>query len=186
MIPCLWSQNPEKKALVHLEKKGNGLMNPVVTLNKVECLLSFLEQLIPTNCTWALSKCHGTDSVSCLPTDGCPNLSCLLISKDTVVSFFSSTGSWRGGAAWVTVTDMVSIHASEDFWAFRSYWALSCWPITPSQDTLQEKQKKGPVRCQVKTCSLPERTFFSNNYHIIINTQERHDVKMKLLKTFLD
>lgn len=161
-------------------------MNPGVTLNKVECLLSFLEQLIPTNCTWAVSKCRGTDNISCLPTDGCPNLSCLLISKDTVVSFFLPLGHEVGeqpGWPWQT---WFNIQASEDFGAFRSYWVLSCWPITPSQDTLQEKQKKGPVRCQVKTCSLPERTFFSNNYRIIINTQERHDVKMKLLKTFLD
>lgn len=80
-------------------------MNPVVTLNKVECLLFFLEQLIPTNCTWALSKCHGTDSVSCLPTDGCPNLSCLLVSKDTVVSFFLPLGHEEGeqpGWPWQT------------------------------------------------------------------------------------
>ena len=67
------------------------------TLNKVECLLSCLEQLIPTNCTWALGKCHGTGNVFCLPTDGCPHLSCLLLSKDTAVSFSLPLGPGEGG-----------------------------------------------------------------------------------------
>ena len=74
-------------------------MNPVVTLNKVEHLLSFLEQLIPTNCRRALSKCHCTETwwrVPCLPTDGCPNLSCLFISKDIVGSFLRPLGHDEG------------------------------------------------------------------------------------------
>lgn len=153
------------------------------TLNKVECLLSCLEQLIPTNCTWALGKCLAQQHLppAC---DLCPHLSAL-ISKDTAVSFSLPLGPGEGEQpgrpwqAWSTST-RPRIPRHSEVTGFFPVTHLS-FPGHTSRET-----KKGPVRCQVKACSLPERTFFSNNYCIIISLQERHDVKSKLLKTFLD
>ena len=46
--------------------------------------------------------------------------------------------------------------------------------------------KEGSCEVSSQDLFFSRENFFSNNYRIIINTQERHDVKMKLLKTFLD
>ena len=164
-------------------------MSPGVTVRSLEHLLSHLEQWIPTNRRWALSKCRHTEtwwSVSCLPTDGCPNLSCTFISKDVIGTFFLPMGQ-DGGSR---LGDREGHGHHPCFLGFPSIQRLlgsfplihHSFPGCTSRDT-----KEGSfLRCQVETCSLPKENLFSNNYHLIINTQERHDVKMKLLKTFLD
>lgn len=52
---------------------------------------------------------------------------------------------------------------------------------------LEGNQRGVPWGVEPRLVLRPERTvFFTDNYRIIVNTQERRDVKMKLLKTFLD
>lgn len=49
------------------------------------------------------------------------------------------------------------------------------------------REMKGPASVKLRLDLPPESPFFTIDDRIIINTQERHDVKMKLLKTvFLD
>lgn len=191
MIPCLWSQDPETKGPVRPVSQEDRVMKWMVTLSKAEPSLSFLGQPIPTNHRWVLRKYHCIEtpwSVPCLSTDSCPNRSCSFLSKDVVGSFFFFSFHWVmvGGAAWVTPRDMstsslprVSEHSG----------VTGFIPADPSLlPRMPFKRNKRRVLWGVKLRLVlcPKRTFFTNNYHIIINTRERHDVKMKLLKTFLD
>lgn len=49
------------------------------------------------------------------------------------------------------------------------------------------REMKGPVSVKLLLDLPPKSPFFTRDDRIVINTQERHDVKMKLLKTvFLD
>lgn len=164
-------------------------MNPVVTLNRVEHLLSFLEQLIPTNCRWALSKCHCIETwwrVPCLPTRGCPKSLLLVHFQRYCWLFSSSTGSWWGEhPGWPRQTwsrsTLPRVSEHSDVTGF--------FPADPSLlARMHFKRNRTRVLWGVKSRLVlcPKRTFFSNNYHIVVSTQERHDVKMKLLKTFLD
>lgn len=45
------------------------------------------------------------------------------------------------------------------------------------------RETKSPVRVKLLLDLPPKSPFFPSDDHIIINTQERHDVKIKLLKT---
>lgn len=45
------------------------------------------------------------------------------------------------------------------------------------------REMKSPVCVKLLLDLPPKSPFFPSDDHIIINTQERHDVKMKLLKT---
>lgn len=164
----------------------------MVTLSKAEHLLPFLEQPIPDNHRWVLRKYHCIETLWCVPclsTDGCPNRSCSVLSQDVVGSFFFfSFFNWVTvrGEVWMTPRDMST--SSLPRVSERS-GVTGFIPADPSfLPRMPFKRNKKRVLWGVKSWLVlcPKRTFFTNNYHIIINTQERHDVKMKLLKTFLD
>ena len=167
----------------------------MVKLSQAEHLLPFLEQLIPNNCKWVSRKCHCIETLwrACpLPVHG-------WVPKSLPLSpfqryhwlfffsfFFSLTGSlWGEQCGWPQGTRQhphcLRFLSTSGVTRFipADPSLLPRMPFTRNRRRVLWGAKLWLVLC-------PKRTFFTNNYHIIINPRERHDVKMKLLKTFLD
>lgn len=138
----------------------------------------------PPHGSQALRKRHHLETpwhVPC-PRTAAPPPSCSLISSGRVGPFVF-LGVMVRGSRLGDPEGHVSIHASWSFWVWGEGSSLLTHPL-PGCTALETKGGSGGVK--LRLVLRPKRTVFTNNYHIIINTRERHDVKMKLLKTFLD
>lgn len=189
MVPHLWSGNPGKEGVLHPVHRRVGQMGDGwLLLSKAEHMLCVPEWLVSTGCRWALRKCHYIETCGVSPA--CPQMA----AQTSPAHSFPTTllvllvFHWVTvrGAAWVTVRDMsasmlpgVSEHSSK-----MGFIPADASSIPSMHFEGHKRRVLWGVKLQLVLCL--KRTVFTDNYHIIVNTQERHDVKMKLLKTFLD
>lgn len=174
-----------RRKLLSLAHEENQLVKRMVTLSKVGhlsfILLSGTSRSLQLQVGFEEAPAEGAPwHFPCLPAYGCPNLSCPTIS----LPFSSPTGSWSGEqSGWIQGTRW-----RPRYLKFLSIWGHWVHPADPSFLPREyfKGNKRSPGGVKLLLVLSPKRTFSTNNYHIIINTRERHDVKMKLLKTFLD